>query len=529
VARASADGHTAALPLSARLGAAIVGPASIRRLTIAHAVDDLGDSLITLSLIGSLFFSVSLEASRSRILLYLLLTALPLAIVAQVVGPALDRIRAGSRLVIVCSHLARALFALLLSSSLLSLAFYPLVFGILLSRKAYGLAKTAMVAQLAPERAELVAASGHLARTGTIAGGVGTAVGGGLIAVLGVSWLPGAAALVFVVAAVLAGRIPSPAVEARAESAMIRVETPLAVRRAAPAVATIRAAEGALTFLLALSIKRGGGDEWIFVAALVAAGIGTFLGTMVSPRLNRVFSLDGIVVLTLLVPGAMSAFGVLTIGSFSIVAIALAIGLGGSVAARAMDALYGRVPLLMRGRVISRNELFFQLANVTGAAVAVLVYPGPRVGFAAVAVALILGGVTYASQLRLSLRSEAGRWLLGQRQRVGTEALPLALLAEAMRFAEQGDHYVAIVVADSAVRVLDARAPVSSESTKLPAWESLAETVADVVIGTLEPTSENSLAIINAAAALIAERTGRSGERSGATASRQEPRPEAGR
>ena len=132
-----------------------------------------------------------------------------------------------------------------------------------------------------------------------------------------------------------------------------------------------------MTFLLALSIKRGGGDEWIFVAALVAAGIGTFLGTMVSPRLHRAFSSDGIVVLTLLIPGAMSAFGVLTIGSLSIVGIALAIGLGGSVAARAMDALYGGVPYLMRGRVISRNELLFQLANVTGAAIAVLVYPGP--------------------------------------------------------------------------------------------------------------------------------------------------------
>ena len=67
---------------------------AIRRLTIAHALDDVADALITLSLIGSLFFSVSLEASRSRILLYLLLTALPLAVVAQVVGPALDRIRA---------------------------------------------------------------------------------------------------------------------------------------------------------------------------------------------------------------------------------------------------------------------------------------------------------------------------------------------------------------------------------------------------------------------------------------------------
>ncbi|HZX55280.1 MAG TPA: hypothetical protein VFE86_11400, partial [Ilumatobacteraceae bacterium] len=438
--RASADGHTATPSPLSRLARLVVGPPAIRRLTYTHAVDDFADSLVTLSLIGSLFFSVSLEASRSRILLYLLLTAAPLAIVAQVVGPALDRLGAGSRLVAIVSHLARAVFALLLASRLLSLAFYPLVFGILLARKAYALAKTAMVAQLAPERAELVSASGHLARTGTIAGGLGATVGGVLIATVGVEWLPVVAAALFVIDAVLAARIPVTSIETRPESVVIRVETPLEVRRAAPAVATIRAAEGALTFLLALSIKRGGGDQWIFVAALLAAGVGTFVGTMVSSRLSRTFSTDGILVLTLLVPGVMSAFGLSTIGGVSIVAIALAIGLGGSVAARAMDGLYGDVPHLMRGRVISRNELVFQLANVTGAALAVLVYPGPRIGFAAVAVFLILAGLSYASEMRLSLRNEAGRFLLGHRPLLLTEGLPLALLAEAMRYAERGDH-----------------------------------------------------------------------------------------
>jgi hypothetical protein len=223
--------------------------------------------------------------------------------------------------------------------------------------------------------------------------------------------------------------------------------------------------------------------------------------------LHRAFSSDGIVVLTLLIPGAMSAFGVLTIGSLSIVGIALAIGLGGSVAARAMDALYGRVPHLMRGRVISRNELVFQLANVTGAAVAVLVIPSPRVGFAAVAVVLILGGVTYASELRMSLRREAGRWLLGQRPLAVTEGLPLALMAEAMRFAEQGDHYVAVVVAESAVRVVDARSASTPDSDAQVKWDSLAGVIAAVVAGTLNPTSDESVAVIKAAGALIAERS----------------------
>ena len=406
-----------------------------------------------------------------------MLTAAPLAVVAQVVGPALDRIRAGSRVVVICSHLARAIFALLLASSLLSLAFYPLVFGILLSRKAYALAKTAMVAQLAPERTELVdgqRAPGahrhdrrrHRHRRRRRAHRHSSASSGCRVV----------AAVVFVVAAMLASRIPidrQSTLASRASS--IRVETPVDVRRATPAVATIRAAEGALTFLLALSIKRGGGDEWIFVAALVAAGIGTFLGTMVSPRLHRAFSSDGIVVLTLLIPGAMSAFGVLTIGSLSIVAIALAIGLGGSVAARAMDALYGGVPHLMRGRVISRNELLFQLANVTGAAVAVLVYPGPA---RRIRCGRRRAHRSPVSPTRRSCGSRCGtRPVAGcsGNDRATGERGAAAWHCSPRRCASpnRATTTSSIVVADSAVRVLDARTPVSPECTAQSDWQAL--------------------------------------------------------
>jgi hypothetical protein len=161
----------------------------------------------------------------------------------------------------------------------------------------------------------------------------------------------------------------------------------------------------------------------------------------------------------------------------------------------------------MRGRVISRNELIFQLANVTGAAIAVLVYPGPRVGFAAVAVVLILGGITYASQLRMSLRKEAGRWLLGQSRRADNRALPLALLAEAIRFAEQGDRDVSVVVAAGAVRTLVARTAVVPASQAQVLWDSLAQTVDAVMAGTKMPAADDTTRIINAAAALIAERS----------------------
>ena len=260
-----------------RLVAALAGRPAARLLAVTHASDDFADALITLSFVGSLFFSVSFEASRGRILLYLLLTVAPLAFIAPVVGPMLDRIGVGYRLIIIASHVARAVFAALLTSSLLSLAFYPLVFGILLARKAYDLAKTAMFAQLLPDRADLVAVSGHLARTGTIVGGIGTAVGGSAdrcgrrrVASSGGSGrLPGRRR----------ARHPHPGHRGQSRGRRSR-DSSRDADRGAPSDdgsrSHSRAAAGALTFLLALSIKRGGSDEWIFVAALVAAGVGAF-------------------------------------------------------------------------------------------------------------------------------------------------------------------------------------------------------------------------------------------------------------
>lgn len=462
---------------------AVLGPPVARRLTLAHALDDVADGILNLSFVGSLFFSVSLEASRSRILLYLVLTAAPLALVAPVVGPLLDRARAGYRSVVLASQVARAVLALALASSLLTLAFYPLVFGVLLSRKAYALGKTAMLGRLVTQRHEMVSASGHLARTGTVAGGVGTAIGGALIAWGGVTWLPVVAAVVYVAAATVTSTIPRADRAPRVPAAIARAETPASVRQAAASVAALRAAAGALTFLLAIAIKRGGGDEWIFASALVAAGVGAFLGTTVAPRLHRRLPSDRVVLLALLVPGLTSAFGVLTVGRGSIVAIAFTIGLAGSVASRTMDALYTQVPDLVRGRVIAWIELGFQMANVVGALLAVSADPTPRVGFAVVAVLLIAAGVTTASQMRVSLRREAGRWLLGTPISTASLDLPHALIAEAVRHSERGEHAVAIVLADAAQRVAEVavRAATAASAATSAVGSATVDAVGEVV------------------------------------------------
>jgi len=492
-------------PRRARLGAVLLGHPSARRIVLTHAIDDIADSLVNLSLVGSLFFSVSLEASRGRILLFLALTAAPLAVVAPVVGPLLDRVRSGYRTIMVGSQLARAALALALAGSLLSLGFYPIVFGILLSRKAYALSKTAVVAQVAEDRTILVSTSAHLARTGTITGGVGTAIGGILLATGEPEWLLLVASATYVVAAAAGLRIPSAAPVVRLAGAVLRAETPPQVRAASWAVSAIRTATGALTFLLAFAIKRGGGEQWIFAAGLVAGGVGAFTGTVVAPWLHRRLTEDRVVVLTLLVPGVVSAMGVLTIGSASIIVIAFAIGIGGSVASRSMDAMYGRVPTVARGRVIARSELRFQLANLTGGALAVLAAPGPRPGFAVVALALLVAGITYASSLRLSLRHEAGRLLLGDRRPELHLELPRALLGEAMRLCELQAYQMAVVVADGAVRVLEERTQLPPSTPTLLQWRTLGPTISSVLLDDEQPDADVAVGVISAARALIDE------------------------
>src|SRR6476619_868593 len=76
------DGAAAALPYA--------------RFARAHALFGAGDTLVALALAGSLFFSISPEAARGKVVLYLLLTMAPFAVVAPFIGPFLDR-REGGR------------------------------------------------------------------------------------------------------------------------------------------------------------------------------------------------------------------------------------------------------------------------------------------------------------------------------------------------------------------------------------------------------------------------------------------------
>ena len=465
---------------SARARLAILGPPEVRRLSVTHALDDVADGFLNISLLGSLFFSVSLEASRDRILLYLVLTVAPLAVIAPLLSPLLERTRAGFRATMVSTQLLRAAAALALVSSLKSPAFYPLVFVVLLSRKVYALARTAILPNLLPEPDRLADASGHLSRVGTVAGGLGTLIGAAVLGLFNAELVPLLAVPVFIVAALTAHRIPTTSLSAEQGARYIRVAVPTEVRRAGLAVCGIRASSGALAYLLAFAIKRGGVDAWVFVVALAATGIGSFIGTLIAGALHRRLVPHHVISLVLLVPGVVTAFSVLAAGNFSIVVVAFTIGLGSSVATRTMDALYGRVPDVARGRAISANELRFQLSNVTGAVLAVMLTPSPRVGFLVVAIVLLVSGASFASQGSLSWRRGASALLLGSSSYSPTSQLPRALFDEARVQAQQGARRLSIVTSHAAIRSALAQRTIEPPDE----WANLAVQGDEVLSGT---------------------------------------------
>ncbi len=115
------------------------------RLALLHVVMTAGDTLVTVSLAGSLFFSISLGAAKNQVILYLLLTMAPFAVVAPLLGPVIDRSRGARRATVMVSAGCRAVVCLIMAGGLKSLLLFPEAFTMLVLSKVYLVTKGSLV------------------------------------------------------------------------------------------------------------------------------------------------------------------------------------------------------------------------------------------------------------------------------------------------------------------------------------------------------------------------------------------------
>ncbi len=367
-----------------------------------------GDTLVTISLAGSLFFSISPKAAEGKVLLYLLLTVAPFAVVSPLLGPLIDASRGARRLVVFAAAAGRVVLCVLMSMSLHSLWLFPQAFCLLVLSKLYLVTRGALVPEMAAlddlrRRVESDAEPGwkgpdarpdvgegyagfnaQLTLLGTIAGFVISLPGIALLKGINASAVLILAAMVFVVAAACALRLRT------APPSLRRSEQQLTDEEAAQldfkpvddrevlfgltASATVRLTAGFLTFLIAFGLRRSHAPLFWYGLAFAGSGVGSLFGLWLVRRLRLRLSEQWLLAasLALLVTGSAIAayFGTVTAQVF----LAAVAGVAGAIAQPSFDALTQRkVPAAAQGRVFARFAVRQQLAWVLGALIPVAI------------------------------------------------------------------------------------------------------------------------------------------------------------
>jgi hypothetical protein len=378
------------------------------RLAATHGVVTAGDTLLTMALAGSLFFSISPDAAKGKVALYLALTMAPFAVVAPLLGPALDRSRGGRRLVLIGSAGARAVLCLFMADDINSLLLFPEAFLVLVASKTYAIAKSALVPAAVESVDELVEANSKLQLLG-VAAGLAAAIPGVLILQLADgAWVLRLAALVFAAGTVLAFRIKPADVSAPPPRDLERAELRAAgIVLAAAAMGLLRASVGFMTFLVAFGFRNEGAPSWWFGVVLAASMGGTLVGASSAPGLRRSVREERIIT------GALIGLAVVGLvcgvrgGDRKLWAAVLAgaVAVAASVSKLAFDSLVQRdAPDAARGRSFARFETRFQLLWVAGAFLPVALPIPLWAGFLAIAGTAAFAAVSYVGGRRATRR-----------------------------------------------------------------------------------------------------------------------------
>jgi hypothetical protein len=400
------------------------------RLAFIQVAMLAGDTLVTISLAGSLFFSISPDAAEGKVLLYLLLTVAPFAVVSPLLGPAIDASRGARRFIVFAAAAGRVVLCIFMAESIHSLWLFPEAFCVLVLSKLYLVTRGALVPEMAEAdelerhaRGEDAPVDGHAPPTevqegyagynaqltllGTLAGFLISLPGIGLLKLINASAVLVLAALVFVVAAAggLRLKVPPRAPEhyrsmpdegdEDVESRNVPIED-REVILGLTASATVRLTAGFLIFLIAFGLRRSHAPLWWYGVAFAASGVGSLIGLYLVRRLRRVLS-EQLLLATALAVIVVSAAGAAVLGSLlAQAALAGMAGIAGAICQPSFDALtQRRIPPAAQGRVFARLAVRQQLAWVLGALIPVAISMPFVVGDSFIAVVAATGLVGY--------------------------------------------------------------------------------------------------------------------------------------
>jgi predicted MFS family arabinose efflux permease len=404
----------------------------IGRLSLVHTAMMGGSTLVTLSLAGSLFFSISPHEAKSKVFYYLLFTLAPFSIVSPLLGPLIDRSRGARRAMVVVSAAGSAIICPFMAMNVHSLLLFPCAFAILVLSKLYLVTRGALVPEMSAmstpdasgQQAGYATLNARLTLLGTLAGFVVAPPGGLILKLGGSSALLWVDAFVFVGAAIAGLRLPAvggrggvaarefgegngetgaDALEDQRNPDLVRLQ-PVAhpeVLLGLTAMSIIRGLQGFQIFLLAFGLRRLNVSLYIYGLAVGASGAGAIVGLVLLGRMRARMTEQQILVASLWLIAAASA-GVAVWGTLlAQVVLAFMVGLAGAMAQPSFDAMTQRyIPPAAQGRAFARFATRQQLVWVLGALIPVVINFRLGQGDAVMAVLAAIGGLTYVTGRR---------------------------------------------------------------------------------------------------------------------------------
>ena len=386
------------------------------------------DAAMAVALANTLFFAAASGESKSKVALYLLITIAPFAIIAPLIGPALDRLQHGRRLALAMSFGLRTVLAVILianydgaTGSFPSWVLYPCALGMMVLSKSFSVLRSAVTPRVLPPTIDLVRVNSRLTVFGLLGGTiVGGAIAAGVEYLFNLFHMPGA--LYVIVALTLAGAVLSMRIPKWVEVTEGEVPATLSyhggtgeLRRhphfSEPTGArqplgrniitalwgncTIKVMVGFLFLYPAFVAKSHDKSGWeqLMILGLIgaAAAIGNFGGNYASARLQLGHPAQLVVRSTIAV--TLAALATALTGKLLVAALAaLVTAAAAAVAKASLDAsLQDDLPEESRASAFGRSESLLQLAWVAGGATGVLVYTQLHIGFTVISAVLILG------------------------------------------------------------------------------------------------------------------------------------------
>jgi MFS family permease len=368
------------------------------RLVQTHILSSSGDALVAVALAGSIFFSEDPNTARTKVALSLVMTMAPFAVVAPFLGPAIDRVPGGRKLVLMGAAGMRAVLCLLMATSLTSVALYPIAFLSLVFSKTHAVAKSAAIPEIVQDEHLLVKANSILAVSAVASSFVVGGVGYGFASVIGEEWVLRIGAVLFVMGAALAMEVGIKSFhqvqERGAKTAFTLRNT--GVLHAGAVMATLRASVGFLAFLIAFELRRDGAPMVWFGLAISAGMVGTSLGNLIAAGIRKHVREETMLIVAPVVVGVCALVLTQSAGRWASAALAGVLGFVTAMAKLAFDSLVQRdAPSAVHARSFARFEAVFQLVWVFGALIPVTLTISTVMGYVLLASATIGVAIWY--------------------------------------------------------------------------------------------------------------------------------------